>query len=74
MRDTYRELLMMMNEIFNNSLKIEFLNKSYDGHYKVTPYQFTPEVGLKIVSNPSIDFGQGIVECIEHYHKNLDIN
>ena len=31
----------------------------------ITPYSFSPAAGVKLTNNPSVDFEQGILECIE---------
>ena len=51
--------------------KILRLDKDYKGHYVMTPYSFSPAVGVKLVNNPSVDFGQGILECLETLHKEI---
>ena len=43
-----KELLMMIKEIFNDEIEIEYLNKSFQGHYKITPYSFKPKVTKKL--------------------------
>ena len=64
------ELFDMINEILGNTLTIELNNKGYINHYKTTPYSFHPTVSKKLVNNPYIDMGQGILECIRQI--NLD--
>lgn len=71
-RHTYRELLDMIGEIFNNKVKITFENVKYQGHYKVTPYSYNPTVGKKIVANPYTDFGQGLLELIQEVEKRMN--
>ena len=59
------ELLTMINEILNYEMQISQLEESQKGHYKITPYAFHPTVAKKLVANPYIDMGQGLVECIK---------
>ena len=41
----------------------------------MTPYSFSPTTGVKLVNNPSVDFGQGTLECIDTiYSKTSDIS
>ena len=54
-----------------NDLQIEYLDEDYKGHYVLTPYSFSPAVGVKLVNNPSVDFGQGILECLETLHREI---
>ena len=59
------ELLTMINEILGNRLKIENIDENHFGHYKITPYSFQPTTAKKLVANPFIDLGQGILEVIQ---------
>lgn len=70
----YSELLNLIKEIMGNSINIEYLNENYKGHYEISPYSLHhPKVGKKIVNNPYIDFGQGLLEVILE-QKDLIIN
>ena len=60
-----KDLLIMIKEIFNDEINIEYLTQNYKGHYEVTPYSFTPDLAQKLVANPFIDLGQGILSCID---------
>ncbi len=59
-----KELFNMINEILNNSLEIKCDNSGYSNHYKFTPYSFQPSVSKRLVANPHIDMGQGLLECV----------
>jgi len=63
------ELLDMINEIMSGKLEISRISESNLGHYKVTPYTYHPTVAKKLVANPYIDLGQGILECIQAIYK-----
>ena len=65
------ELLTMINEIMHNKLKIKQTSGSNTGHYKITPYSYDPIVAKKLVANPFIDLGQGLLECIKEINKKL---
>ena len=69
---TYHDLLNYFKEIMNDCVEIEFLEKNYTGHYKYTPYSFSPSRGVKLVNNPSVDFGQGMLECIQCVHHEIE--
>ena len=64
------ELFMMINEILNNKVEINYHNSGYGNHYKFTPYSFDPSVSKKLVANPHIDMGQGLLECVRSVHNN----
>ncbi|MBF0304329.1 MAG: NAD(P)-dependent oxidoreductase [Alphaproteobacteria bacterium] len=70
-RFSYAKLLDMINEIMGGRLDIQYLHQDYKGHYTLTPYSFTPSLGKKITTNPCIDFGQGLLHCVETMHANL---
>ena len=62
------ELFNMIKEIMNDKIDIKYNNQGYNNHYKFTPYSFEPSVSKKLVANPHIDMGQGLLECIRAAH------
>jgi UDP-glucose 4-epimerase len=66
------ELLTMINEIMQNQLDIIQVSDNNMGHYKITPYSYHPTVAKKLIANPFIDLGQGLLECIQEIHKELE--
>ena len=70
-RFKYTDLLSFIKEMMNDEIDIEMLGRDYKGHYVLTPYSFTPSIGVKLVNNPSIDFGQGLLECINQVFNEL---
>lgn len=68
----YKDLLTMIKEIFNDQIDVIYKKGDHPGHYMVTPYSFKPLVGEKIVNNPYIDLGQGLLECITELHQALE--
>ena len=65
-----KDLFSMIQEMLNGEVEI-FLNEGTIGnHYKRTPYSFQPTVSKKLVANPYIDMGQGLLECIKAVHEN----
>lgn len=64
-RYTYGSIFLMLREIFDDKLKIEISNAKYRGHYEMTPYSYQPDQSLKLMANPYIDLGQGLLETIE---------
>jgi len=71
-RLTYSELLEFIKEMMNGQIDIEYLNDDYKGHYTLTPYSFSPTAGVKLVNNPSIDFGQGVLECLDKIYHDIE--
>lgn len=68
-----KELFDMINEILGNKLNINLSNDGYHNHYNTTPYSFQPTRSKKLVANPYIDMGQGIVECMKDIEENNEI-
>jgi UDP-glucose 4-epimerase len=38
------------------------------GHFVITPYSFRPKTAKKLVANPYLDMGQGLLECLEEIY------
>lgn len=64
------ELFNMIREILNNKVTINCSASGYDNHYRYTPYSFEPAVSKKLIANPHIDMGQGLLECVRSVYKN----
>jgi UDP-glucose 4-epimerase len=71
-RFTYKDLLGLINEILGNTIDVKLLGGEYKGHYTLTPYHFRPTLGKKLISNPCIDFGQGLLACIEALYDEIN--
>ena len=65
-----KELFEMVNEILGNKLTINLNDDGYHNHYKTTPYSFHPTRSKKLVANPYIDMGQGLIECLKDIEAN----
>jgi len=63
------ELFEMIREISGDDIEIQLLADGYTHHYKLTPYQFQPTLSKKLIANPYIDMGQGILEIIKEIKK-----
>lgn len=66
------ELLTMINEIMQNNLEVTQVSDDNMGHYKITPYTYHPTVAKKLVANPYIDLGQGLLECIQVINEEME--
>ena len=63
-----KDIMYMIKEILNNQeLKLTFLKDQFLGHYKITPYAYTPTLGHKLTLNDSIDLGQGLLDIISSF-------
>ena len=65
-----KELFGMIKEMLGNKIDIKLNNDGYSNHYKTTPYSFHPTRSKKLVANPYIDMGQGILECMKDIENN----
>jgi len=66
------ELFEVINEILGNKLEINYRNDVAKNHYRFTPYSYSPTLSKKLVANPHIDMGQGLLECIKSVHLNAE--
>ena len=66
-----KDLFVMIDEMLGHSIQIEHAEMNHEGHYQVTPYAFHPSTAKKLVANPYIDMGQGIVNCIKSIYEEL---
>jgi UDP-glucose 4-epimerase len=64
------ELFNMIKEILNDKVEVSCDDIGYNNHYRFTPYSFEASVSKKLIANPHIDMGQGLLECIRAVHKN----
>lgn len=69
-RMTTREMMEMVKEILGNDIDIECAGTSYEGHYVLTPYNFTPKMGKKLIRETYVDLGSGLLECLQEIHSN----
>lgn len=67
------DLLKMLKEMFHGSIEIEFSPQMHTAHYKITPYNFSPKLGRKLVSNPHIDMGQGLLLNIAEVYEKVHL-
>ncbi len=58
----------MIKEMIGEEVRIKFSNKTPTDHYTIVPYNFSPRLGKKLVSNSFIDLGQGMLQVIEEIH------
>ena len=61
----------MIKEISGEQIDIQLQNESNsNNNYRLTPYSFNPSRAKKLISNPQIDLGQGILEIIKSVNEN----
>ena len=68
------ELFEMISEILKQKLDIKYIDASKkNSHYALTPYEFSPTYGKKIVPEQYIDLGQGLLKLIENIDQDVKI-
>jgi len=67
----YSDLLEMIKEMLDNRISIKIVPSTRKAHYKITPYNFNPKLGMKLVNNPHVDMGQGLLQCIAELFEKL---
>lgn len=67
----FMDLLKMIQEMVGPDVEIELRpidpndpKSGLSGHYSITPYSFRPKVAKKLVSNPYMEMGQGLLDCL----------
>jgi len=63
---------MMIKEMLDNRVKIEFLSASKNHHYEITPYSFAPKIGKRLTSRAYLDLGQGILDSISTIYRDVN--
>lgn len=67
----YIDILEMIGEMLGNKITIEITPSTRKAHYKITPYNFSPKLGKKLVTNPHIDLGQGLLLCMSDIYEKV---
>lgn len=66
------DMFEMLQETINNGFLIDKKTPAADhDHYNITPYSFNPKIGQKIISNEYVDFGQGLLECVDEVYREI---
>jgi len=65
-----KELFEMIKEMMGGNIEIILKKNGYHNHYKYTPYSFTPKRSKKLIANPHIDIGQGLLDCLNDIERN----
>lgn len=67
-----KDLLLMIKEILNNKIDIEFVQPYLSDHYEITPYIFAPKIAKRLVSRTYLDLNQGILDMIYSMDRQLN--
>ena len=67
-----RDLLLLVKEIFENKIEIEFQpSEKIEHHYNITPYAFKPRIAKKYLLKDYYDLGQGLLDLVYKNFKKL---
>lgn len=64
-----KDLLVMIKEMLDEDLKIEYEPQDSKVHYEITPYSFSPKIAMKYSGKYHLDLGQGLLQCIDEVYK-----
>ena len=67
-----RDLLVMIKEMLQNKIELEFLPPTGSFHYEITPFTFAPKLGKRIVSRSYVDLGQGLLDLLYEIYDETD--
>jgi UDP-glucose 4-epimerase len=71
-----RDLFQVFEELIGANIDIRYHGEANkpgnDDHYSITPYAYTPKPGKKLVANPYVDIGQGLLEMVEAIDRKID--
>ena len=59
-------LFEMIKEISREKIDVIYKKNILKNHYRYSPYSYQPMNAKKFISNPQIDLGQGILNCIHN--------
>lgn len=59
-----KDIMIMIKEMFNNTIELQFNEEAQGSHYEITPYNFRPKLAQKIDDSAHIDLGQGILDLL----------
>lgn len=70
---TIQDLFTMFGEMLNKKVVVHFkyLDGKESAHYAITPYNFTPKIGMKLTGNEYVDMGQGLLELIQEIFQSI---
>lgn len=67
-----RDLLMMIREMLENKISIEYLPLNRNHHYEITPYTFAPKVGKRLVSRTYLDLSHGLLNVMRDVYSAIN--
>ena len=68
-----KDLLLMLREILDGGVAIEYVKPRFDYHYEITPYTFAPRIARRLGSRSYLDLGQGLLNYIQEIYQELHL-
>ena len=65
-----KDLLIMINEIMGNKIKISYSNKKLKAHYNITPFSFRPNLSERYNLKEEISLGEGLLDLLYDIQNN----
>ena len=69
-----KELLLMIREMLDNSIEVEYKESTATSHYEITPYTFIPKIAKRIVHKTYLDLGQGLLHLIHDFYREASLH
>jgi UDP-glucose 4-epimerase len=66
-----KDLLLMLREILDGKVKIQYVRPQSDSHYEITPYTFAPRIARRLGARSYLDLGQGFLNYVQEVYKEL---
>ena len=66
-----KELLVMIREIFNNSIEINYEPGEELHHYEITPFSYRPQLARRLTPEPYLDLGQGLLGVLHEIEETM---
>lgn len=66
-----RDVFLMVKEMLDNKITIEYLPPKYDSHYEITPYTFAPTLAKRYLSKTYLDLGQGVLKTLQTIYEEI---
>lgn len=66
-----KDLLIMVKEMLDNKIEIEYVSARDEEHYEITPYSFNPKIAKRVISNSYLDLGQGLLDVLSRIYSDF---
>lgn len=67
-----KDLLVMISEMLEDDIELVYEPSSENYHYEITPYNFAPKIGKRLMSKTYLDLGQGVLDTIHRVAQEIE--